>query len=822
MNKSRKCKGVQTVFRNCITSSLLLALLTLLGLAVGASAGVSGAIFTTDSTCQKVNGNIYPSKDAVYLDGGPTKTGAAGLPDGQYYVMITIPSTGTVLGSSYPDTVTVSGGEFATCLQLSAFVYSASSSFTVHGYDNTLNSGGEYKVSVSTDPTFPNDGTKTDNFKVRAGATCDGGASSCIICPEPFTNCVTDFQNGCLGTVVTYADPIVVGGTLDHCDPASGSFFCLGTTTVTCYASPSSIGSCSFDVTVSNTGDCGGTSQGCIISGPNGGDLGCNPGTATIPTCASVGLSTTDTCSTDSYSCTQDTDTVVGCVHSRRIHASATACDGSRCTYDQTFTWSVATAPVFDDGSGCDGTTDLLCNPDSVPTCATATKPTAHNECGPVDVTCSQPNDDTVDGCHHSRTLVFTATACGLSTDCSLTYTWTVDTEKPTITCPASGVVVGDPPALATTYADFVTQGGSASDNCSTDFELVTHDQTTQYGCVTVITRTYAVKDACGNTSDSCTQTITKVPKSLITNTERCCFDCNISLTGPQFRLLFTPDVSHPGCYKLNASNPGQFYYNVFVTNTPGVDVSLTVTVPFPFITQGAVPIHEYDGLTAYVNSGPLDSTCPAPTCIIPGNDVSTAFINQNTATTVSCGPLSSGTAKTITVTGKIPASGVLMVAIHLDYGLKGCTGYNQNTTTPYPDAVNCGGSSVQIPGQSSYSFSVSGSQTDTYPLSSFNVFKKNPGVGGAGNHAVVADGVVVLEGVPGVPVVLSTASKIAASNTLATGSTDSDGWYILPYKYTGKATTLYVTMYPGKANQIQKSITIKANGYVQLDFTLP
>jgi hypothetical protein len=199
---------------------------------------------------------------------------------------------------------------------------------------------------------------------------------------------------------------------------------------------------------------------------------------------------------------------------------------------------------------------------------------------------------------------------------------------------------------------------------------------------------------------------------------------------------------------------------------------------------------------------------------------VTSAFVNQNGASAaVSCSTPLPGTARTITVTGKIPAYGFLMVAIHLDYGLKICTGYNQNTTTPYPDAVACGTSTVMIPGQSSYDFTVG---SDTYTLKAFNVFKKNPGVGGAGNHAVIADGVVVLEGVPGVPVVLSTASKIAASNTLATSTTDSDGWYMLPYKYTGKAITLYVTMYPGLKNQIQKSITIKANGYVQLDFTLP
>src|SRR5437667_4671788 len=127
---------------------------------------VSGAIFTTDSTCTGVNLNIYGSKDDVYLDGGPAHPGAAGLPNGSYYVQVTQPD-GTVLGKSLTPVVTVSGGEFAACYQVSAIVLRASSGFTVPGYDDTSNPGGEYKVWVSNVGTFDNDSSKTDNFKVK-------------------------------------------------------------------------------------------------------------------------------------------------------------------------------------------------------------------------------------------------------------------------------------------------------------------------------------------------------------------------------------------------------------------------------------------------------------------------------------------------------------------------------------------------------------------------------------------------------------------------------------------------------------------------------
>src|SRR5262245_62324986 len=55
----------------------------------------SGAIFTTVADGSEVNANIYPSKDAVYLDGGPgpgAPQTAAGLDDGRYVFQVTDPS----------------------------------------------------------------------------------------------------------------------------------------------------------------------------------------------------------------------------------------------------------------------------------------------------------------------------------------------------------------------------------------------------------------------------------------------------------------------------------------------------------------------------------------------------------------------------------------------------------------------------------------------------------------------------------------------------------------------------------------------------------
>jgi hypothetical protein len=132
-----------------------------------------GAIFTTDSTCSGVDLNIYASKDLVYLNGGPAHPGAASLPDGSYYVRVTNPSgsllLGTSIGSGNDTPFVVSGGVVQGCYQLTVILIKASDS--TPGYDDTDNTGGEYKVWVSTVSTFDNNSTKTDNFKVKAGVT---------------------------------------------------------------------------------------------------------------------------------------------------------------------------------------------------------------------------------------------------------------------------------------------------------------------------------------------------------------------------------------------------------------------------------------------------------------------------------------------------------------------------------------------------------------------------------------------------------------------------------------------------------------------------
>jgi hypothetical protein len=133
--------------------------------ALSAPTALTGAIYTTDIACAGNNVNLYPSKDAVYLNGGPASPGGQGLPDGDYYVQVTQTQQGTLLGTSVgsgnPTPIHVTGGNFDVCYQLSAILIKASDG--TPGYDSSAN--GEYKVTIS--PTADFKDSKTDNFKVE-------------------------------------------------------------------------------------------------------------------------------------------------------------------------------------------------------------------------------------------------------------------------------------------------------------------------------------------------------------------------------------------------------------------------------------------------------------------------------------------------------------------------------------------------------------------------------------------------------------------------------------------------------------------------------
>ena len=123
-----------------------------------------GAVFTTVSDGTEVNYNIYPSKDAVYLDGGPgpgAPSDAAGLPPGTYVFQVTDPS-GKILLSTDPAgcrQFTVGTGGFITDVNPSVSFGCA------HATAPDLNQPGGLTVQLVPFLDSPNNG---DEYKAWA------------------------------------------------------------------------------------------------------------------------------------------------------------------------------------------------------------------------------------------------------------------------------------------------------------------------------------------------------------------------------------------------------------------------------------------------------------------------------------------------------------------------------------------------------------------------------------------------------------------------------------------------------------------------------
>jgi uncharacterized repeat protein (TIGR01451 family) len=250
---------------------------------------------------------------------------------------------------------------------------------------------------------------------------------------------------------------------------------------------------------------------------------------------------------------------------------------------------------------------------------------------------------------------------------------------------------------------------------------------------------------------------------------------------GETFKLIFTPDIQNdPGYYRLSASNPGQFYYNLFYIVEAGG--SIDVDIPYPFVTRGAMPVHVYGGV--FIQDGGNDEVCFTPT-----NEIA-AFGSTLTIDDYS------GDFYTITIEG-LPEGEFVYVNIHLDYGLKKTYGWQKGNDdaladeNAYPDILD----------GTTYTFNspdITGSEDS---IENINTFKRIKGFGGM---VVDSDG----DGVAGEQIQLLGPD----GSLIETMTTDENGWFWSEYVHKGK-TADYKLVWNGEEVQVTVGGKVKFGG---------
>jgi uncharacterized repeat protein (TIGR01451 family) len=404
---------------------------------------------------------------------------------------------------------------------------------------------------------------------------------------------------------------------------------------------------------------------------------------------------------------------------------------------------------------------------------------------------------------------------------------------------------------LTTVVCDPMSIAPGASATCSFTANVTIPEGDFTFSETDVVT-VVATDEEGNNASDNDDATVIVTPPIAVTDSQLCIYDVDGDASnGRQWRNLFTQDTQNWPNFKLNATNRGQTFYNLSAAGDPGDTVELTLSFPWPFVTQGARALHAWDTVGLYENAA--GETCFCPGEVVDGEcieeealvacdfeitlddylfDVINPPGDRSGYTQLGDGSWSADqkafnvadevlTSCTVT----IPESGFLYFNQHLDLGLKGPhvdiealgggTGdgvdrYQQHGDDDAVDPATIADPdpSVLIPELANHDFcvdvalnTVATDQGGCDGMQNDNEFKKNAGVAGRVTIGSATDG----DSVTGATVELTLNGQpigtcdgkvptkkdqdIESDCPPGTDFSDSDGWWQVIHKHKGKPT---------------------------------
>jgi hypothetical protein len=123
---------------------------------------------------------------------------------------------------------------------------------------------------------------------------------------------------------------------------------------------------------------------------------------------------------------------------------------------------------------------------------------------------------------------------------------------------------------------------------------------------------------------------------------------------------------SQDAAYHFTATNSGQFFYNLSISGTPGETRHVTLELPWPFVTQGAQPVHVYDSVEF------VDGCFKNYTGAYSFDNHTYLKDYHVDYPTVKTGYLPSLKTNKVELEVVIPESGFAFIRQHMDDGLKG------------------------------------------------------------------------------------------------------------------------------------------------------